>query len=162
MQTNQNVMKRYTVFNRYIRGSNQSPQACHALNNLWKNASLSEDNVAVDLFYEWANNHEVEIMLQGGDHEDLVGLYNSLSTIEGVLSASFNEEGLRNACTTVTFVANEAIVAGINYCRGNRLTPFNASLKLSNPNKPDWKFDRDLTLEEIEVIVDVAFLPLAS
>lgn len=167
MQTNHNSMKRYTIFNFYVRGSNQSPQAAHGLNNLWKKSLTHKDKVAVDLFYEWANNHEIEIMLQGGEDEDLENLYTALSGIEGVLSAKFNEVGLRNACTVVTFVASEAIVAGVNYVRGNRLNPYNVKENLSNSttgfweNNRDWPLTRPLTESEIEVVSMVAFLPMA-
>lgn len=160
-------MKRYTIFNFYVRGSNQSPQACHGLNNLWKKSLNHNDPEAVALFHDWANNHETEVMLQGRDDKELENLYDSLSNIKGVLSAKFNEAGLRDACTVVTFVASEAIVAGVNYVRGNRLTPYNVKEKFSTPpvefweNDINWPLKRGLTDSEIDVVAMVAFLPLA-
>lgn len=171
------MQKRYTIFNLYIRGGNQSPQACHALNNLWKNShNMSPE--ATELFNKWANESEVEIMLQGGYHADLEDLYGVLSNIKSVPSAKFNEsmEALNGACTVVTFVANEHIVAANNFIRQHRLTPANAVEKLRysgfvvKDNKKILGYqekDNDhlvidyLTEEEIFVASKIAFLSLA-
>lgn len=157
------MQRRYTIFNFYIRGGNQSPQACHALNNLWK-ARNSMSNDAVALFDKWANDSEIEIMLQGGYHNDLENLYVSLSTISGLPCAKFNEskEALNEACTVVTFVASERIVAANNYIRQNRLTPANAKGKLTVASLEDLGIEIALTEEEIFVVSKIAFLPLAS
>lgn len=85
-----NYSKRYTIFNLYICAGNQSPQACHALNNLWKSHS-SMSAQARSLFDNWTNHSEVEIMLQGGYHSDLESLYASLAEIQDIPSAKFNE-----------------------------------------------------------------------
>lgn len=115
-------MKRYNIINMYIRGSNVSPQVSHGLNNLWK----SKDSMtpkAKATFEDWAHNHEVEINLQGGSHADLEALYKSLKAIPDIPSAKFNEseDALSGACTIVTFVSNERIVAINNYIRTNRI-----------------------------------------
>lgn len=113
-------MKRYTIFNMYIRGSNQTPQALHALNNLWKklfNKSMKSE--AEKLFLDWANNSEIEIALQGGNHQELENLYQSLKNIPTIPCSKFNEseEALNGACTCVSFVANEATIESVNFIR---------------------------------------------
>lgn len=172
------MQKRYTIFNLYIRGANQSPQSCHALNNLWKKVHTMSSE-AIELFTKWANDSEVEIMLQGGYHADLEDLYAVLSNMPNVPSAKFNEsmEALNGACTVVTFVANEKIVAANNFIRQHRLTPANAIDKLKNTvfvisddkkvlvyqeKDNDYSIVDYLTEEEIFVASKIAFLPLAS
>lgn len=176
-------MKRYTIFNFYIRGGNQLPQGCHVLNNLWKQIDSCPDQVAVANFKDWAFNHETEVVLQGGDDEKLENLYTALSNIKGILSSKFNEPGIRNACAAVSFIATSRIVAGVNFARENRLNP--ATIKealeccvfhpsIQDPKKielidrhylpdSDYKQDKysELTSDEILVISNIAFLPLA-
>lgn len=153
--------KRYTIFNLYIRGSNQAPQACHALKNLFcKKDVMSQEAKAI--FNQWLND-EVEIMLQGGYHQDLENLYLELSKIKNVPSAKFNEsvEALNGACTVVTFIANENIVLANDFIRFNRLTPANAYNELVKAKKIGNASLVSLTEEEIFVASKVAFLPLA-
>lgn len=111
-------MKRYNIINMYIRGSNVSPQVSHGLNNLWK----SRDDMTRDakaLFDNWANHSQTEINLQGGSHADLEALYDALQKIPNIPSAKFNESqaALCGACTVVTFVNSERIVAINDYIR---------------------------------------------
>lgn len=161
-------MKRYTIFNLYIRGGNQSPQACHALNNLWKKNEHNEFSPeAKDLFFAWAFNSEVEIMLQGGYHIDLENLYSALSRITDIPSAKFNEsvEALNGACTVVTFVATERMVALNNYIRANKYTPANAIVKVTGVDVPFSDTTKGTfvpTADEIFVASKVSFLSLAS
>lgn len=115
-------MKRYNIINMYIRGSNVSPQVSHGLNNLWK----SRDDMTRDakaLFDNWANHSQTEINLQGGSHADMEALYDALQKIPNIPSAKFNEsqEALCGACTVVTFVNSERIVAINDYIRNNRI-----------------------------------------
>lgn len=157
--------KRYTIFNLYIRGGNQAPQAAHALNNLWKemiDVNVNQD--AKSLFLDWANNSEVEIMLQGGYHQALEDLYNNLKVVKGLPVAKFNEsvEALNGACTVVTFVATDRIVEINNYVRNNHLSPANVVEKLNNAAAIDFSFNSRPTFEEIQVVSKIAFLPLAS
>jgi len=135
-------MKRYNIINMYIQGSNVSPQVSHGLNNLWK----SLDQMSLDaksLFLHWAHSSEVEINLQGGSHKDLEALYASLKDIQDIPSAKFNEsqDALCGACTVVTFVASERIVAINNYIRYNRV------------KKKDFYKLRSLTFRELEIPV---------
>lgn len=158
--------RRYTIFNLYIRGSNQSPQATHALNNLYKNRDkglMSPE--AVDLFNHWANNCEVEIMLQGGYHKDLEKMYEALSRITALPCAKFNEsmEALNGACTVVTFVANDRIAAAGHYIRQNRIPPAKVNELLSvSMEDLGLEAGSNLTEDEVFVVSQVAFLPLAN
>lgn len=158
-----NYSKRYTIFNLYIRAGNQSPQACHALNNLWK-AHRSMSAEARSLFDNWAHHSEIEIMLQGGYHSDLEALYTSLAAIKDIPSAKFNESeaALNGACTVVTFVASDRIVAANNYIRQNRLNPANAEVNLKAATAQELGITSQLTEEEIYVASKVAFLSLAG
>lgn len=155
--------RRYTIFNLYIRGSNQSPQSCHALNNLWK-ARKSMNTKAKALFDDWAHNSEIEIMLQGGYQSELLKIYESLSQIKDIPSAKFHEskEALNEACTVVTFVASDRIVAANTYVRKNHLNPANVTEKLKEASPESLGIESPLTDDEILVVSIVAFLPLAN
>jgi len=156
--------KRYTIFNLYISGPGQSPQACHALNNLWKSMSEKKANpTAKELFFDWAYNSEVEIMLQGGYAAVLLKLYDALQKIPEIPSSKFHEseEALNGACTVVSFVASERIVKTGNFIRSNAWTPFNCAKNLAQANIEDMGIDSPLTESEIFVASTVAFLPLA-
>lgn len=154
--------KRYTIFNLYIRGSNQSPQACHALAQLFKNKDTMSAE-AQDIFNNWLSS-DIEIMLQGGYHKDLEDLYTSLSNIPSLPCAKFNEsmEALNGACTVVTFIANDNIVAANDYIRANRLTPYNAQTKLLEAQANREPSLVNLKYDEILVASKVAFLSLAN
>lgn len=154
--------KRYTIFNLYIRGSNQSPQACHALAQLFKNKSTMTEQ-AQSIFDSWLSS-EIEIMLQGGYHKDLEELYTSLSHIPSLPCAKFNEsmEALNGACTVVTFIANDNIVAANDFIRANRLNPYNAQEKLLEAKNNREPSLLNLTYDEIFVASKVAFLSLAN
>ena len=157
------MQRRYTIFNLYIRGSNQSPQASHALNNLWKSVSKMTEKARA-LFNQWAYESEIEIMLQGGYHDELEKLFTSLSQIKDLPCAKFNEskEALNEACTVVTFVASERIVAANNYVRKNRLNPANVVDTLKSASLNDIGVEYALTEDEIFVVSQVAFLALAN
>jgi hypothetical protein len=162
-------MKRYTIFSLYMQGSNQSPQACHGLNVLWRkfvNGEMSSQ--AAELFKQWTNV-EVEIMLQGGYHKDLEDLYVELSKIPAIPSAKFNEsiEANNGACSLVTFVADSRIVAINNHIRMNRLTPANAFDSIIGKEVVMIKEDGEKTSfipteSEVFVASKIAFLTLAK
>ncbi len=162
-------MKRYTIFSLYMQGSNQSPQACHGLNVLWRKLVNGEFSAqAAELFKQWTNV-EVEIMLQGGYHKDLEELYVELSKIPAIPSAKFNEsiEANNGACSLVTFVADSRIVAINNHIRSNRLTPANAydsiigkEVVMVDANGQKTSFIP--TESEVFVASKIAFLSLAK
>lgn len=158
--------RRYTIFNLYIRGSNQSPQATHALMELIKkrdNDAMTQE--AKDLLNHWANKSMVEIMLQGGYHADLEKMYEALSKIPSLPSAKFNEsvEALNGACTVVTFVANDRIAAAGHYIRQNRITPARVKdLLYVSMEDLGLEAGPNLTEDEVFVVSQVAFLPLSS
>jgi len=153
-------LKRYNIINLYIQGSNVSPQVSHGLNNLWKSRHSGGMTLkAQALFDKWAYDSEIEINLQGGYHTHLEELYENIKTLDDVPSAKFNEsqEALAGACTVVTFVANERIVALNNYIRFQRVPERNLSelkklsfheLKLSDD---DPMANANITDEEIFV-----------
>lgn len=158
--------RRYTIFNLYIRASNQSPQSCHALNNLWKARLTDMSPGAQSMFDEWANNSEIEIMLQGGYHNELEATYKALKNIPDLPCAKFNEsvEALNGACTVVTFVASPRIVGANKMVRENHWNPANVVENLSNASKEvqlKYGLDYPLTEDEIFVTSKIAFLPLA-
>lgn len=157
--------KRYTVMNKHIQGSNALPQSAHALNNLWKglyDGKFSEQ--AHVLFTDWAFNSQVEIYLRGGTSKSLEDLYSFLQKVPEIPSAKFNEseDDLNGACTAVTFVATDRVVAGGNYVRALRLNPYNIKFELSGKSIPsvDGEEHSPLTEEEIEIVSAIAFLGL--
>lgn len=146
-------MKRYNIVNLYIQGSNVSPQVSHGLNNLWKARHSGGMTLkAQALFDDWAHNSEVEINLQGGYHAHLEELYENLKALDDVPSAKFNEsqEALAGACTVVTFVANERIVALNNYIRFQRV-PERKFSELKNLSFSDLRLDSDDPLANAHV-----------
>lgn len=155
-------MKRYTIFNLYIRGSNQAPQACHGLAALVKNAPLMSKE-AKALLDSWLENSMIEVMLQGQMHDQMEELYAALAGIPELPVAKFNEskEALMGACTVVTFVANERIVGGINYARFNGLHHGNILKVLSSASLEQLCIDRPFSDNELKVIKTVFALPLA-
>lgn len=157
------MIRRYTIYNFYVRGSNQAPQACHALSNLYKSYSQMTE-VAKNLFDDWSFNHETEIMLQGGDNTYLEELYTKLQNIKDIPSAKFNEseKALKGVCTVVTFVANKKIAIANEYVRKNGLIQ---SQVVEDLKKIDFKslgLDESLTEEEIFVVSVIAFLSSAN
>jgi hypothetical protein len=155
--------KRYSIVNFYIRGSNVTPQVCHGLNRLWENKATMTPE-ANSLFSEWVNDSETEVILQGGRHKDLEELYLALSSITSIPSAKFNEgqDDLCGACTVVTFVASDRIVAGGEYLRSNRILPADAfdvlsSMSITLNGQP-------IMLNSFESFVasKIAFLPLVA
>lgn len=129
--------KRYSILNKYIRGSNIPPQVVHGLNNLWKD--VNKDLMTPEakaLFLDWAFNSEIEIHLQGGGHSELELLFNKIQSLKNIPVSKFNEaeEELNGSCTIVSFVASERIVAANNYIRFQRVPKkdvFNVLSKLS-------------------------------
>ncbi len=146
-------MKRYNIVNLYIQGSSVSPQVSHGLNNLWKARHSGGMTLkAQALFDDWAHNSEVEINLQGGYHDHLEELYENLKALDDVPSSKFNEsqEALAGACTVVTFVANERIVALNNYIRFQRV-PERKFSELKNLSFSDLRLDSDDPLANAHV-----------
>lgn len=158
--------KRYSIINFYVNGSSQIPQYGHGLNNLWKNFHLDLfSKEAKELFFDWAFNAETEVVLKGGDHESMEKLFEEISEIKSLPVAKFNEIGMRDTCSVVTFVADERIVSGVNFARNNRMTPYNVANELKDKlvdhiNSEEENFI--LTETEISVISRIAFLSLAN
>ena len=160
-----NMSRRYTIFNLYIRGSNQAPQACHALDALIElrdDGEMSQE--AKDLYLSWRKESKVEIMLQGGYHQALEDLYSALQGIPSLPSAKFNEsmEALNGACTVVTFVASDRIVKAAHFARNNRFTPANIVASLGSADVAEIGIESKLTDDELFVIQQITFLPLSA
>lgn len=160
-----NQMKRYTVVNSYIGGSNILPQTLHGINDLWLNYSTQMfSKEASENWIDWAKNGKTEVVLTGLDHAGLEKMYESFSKINDIPIVKFNEsmEAMNGCCTIVSFVVSERIVAGGFYARNARLTPYNVVEGLSGASIPhvDQSLpDFVLSDEEIEVISKIAFLP---
>lgn len=160
-----NQMKRYTVVNSYIGGSNILPQTLHGINDLWLNYSTQMfSKEASENWIDWAKNGKTEVVLTGLDHAGLEKMYESFSKINDIPIVKFNEsmEAMNGCCTIVSFVVSENIVSAGFYARNARLNPYNIAQELKNvliphcnTNLPDFV----LTEEEIEVVSQIAFLP---
>lgn len=155
--------KRYSIMNFYIRGSNVTPQVCHALNRLWSGRSKMTVE-AQALFAEWDETSETEVILQGGKHKELEDFYTALSAIKNVPSAKFNEgqDDLCGVCTVVTFIASERVVAAGEYLRANRASPATAADILSTALIVINEETFQLTDDEIFLACNTAFLPLVA
>lgn len=151
-------MKRYNIINLYIQGSNVSPQVSHGLNNLWKSRNDMTKEARL-LFDSWAHDSEVEINLQGGYHAHLEELYTNLKALKNIPSAKFNEspEALNGACTVVTFVANERIVALNNYIRFQRV-PEKRFHELKDLSYESLRLDADDVLANANVSDEEIFV----
>lgn len=160
------MLKRYSILNKHIQGSNAIPQTAHGLNNLWVKYSSGKmsDNAAA-LFKEWSESEhgQVEIVLRGGSHRSLTDLYDALVKVTNVPCSKFNEteDDLCGACTVVSFVATDRIVCAGNYVRANRLNPYNVEEWLKNAVINDSEGNEfKLTDDEIFIVSNIAFLGL--
>ena len=160
-----NQMKRYTVVNSYIGGSNILPQTLHGINDLWLNYSTQMfSKEASENWIDWAKNGKTEVVLTGLDHAGLEKMYESFSKINDIPIVKFNEsmEAMNGCCTIVSFVVSENIVSAGFYARNARLNPYNIAQELKNVLIPHCNTDLPdfvLTEEEIEVVSQIAFLP---
>lgn len=155
------IAKRYSIFNMYVGGSNILPQGFHGLNRLWSTKDFMTPE-SQQLFDHWAKESEVEVVLKGGDHDKLEALYLALSKIPEIPSAKFNEPGMNQCCTIVTFVATDKIVCAGFELRNKRILFDDAeSYLLKNAiSMPTGNIM--LTSEEIFVASNIAYLPLVS
>lgn len=154
------IPKRYTIFNKHIGGSNRLPQGFHGLNRLHSTKSKMSPE-AQALFDEWSKS-ETEVVLMGGNDEQLEALAAALANITELPSAKFNEADLRDSCTVVTFVATDRIVAGGNEVRGMNVKPYEVEdyLARNTVRMPDDRVQ--LTSDEIFVVANIAYLRLAD
>lgn len=165
-KSSKTTVRRYTLLNFYIRGSAQMPQAMHALsalNSKCLNGKMTEAEKA--LYMQWNGPDGVEVVLQGGEDGDMEDLFNALSKIEGLPCAKFNESqrALKGVCTALTFVANEKIATLNQYVRFNRKSPADLAAWLKTPIDDVCKeVGFDFSWEELFVVSEIAFLPLAS
>lgn len=154
------IPKRYTIFNKHIGGSNRLPQGFHGLNRLWstKDSMSPEAQLLLD---EWRKS-ETEVVLMGGNDEQLEALAAALANITELPSAKFNEADLRDSCTVVTFVATDRIVSGGNEVRGMNIKPYEVEehLTKNTVRMPEGRVQ--LTPDEIFVVANIAYLRLAD
>jgi len=155
------IAKRYSIFNMYVGGSNILPQGFHGLNSLWSNKD-SMTPKAQKLFEHWAKESEVEVVLKGGDHDKLEALYRALSKIPEIPSAKFNEPGMNECCTIVTFVASDKIVSAGLELRNKHILPHEAESYLLASAIIMPTGNMMLTADEIFVASYIAYLPLVS
>lgn len=161
----QNLMKRYTVINSYIGGSNILPQTLHGINDLWLNYTTNKfSKEASKNWIDWANHGKTEVVLTGLDHAGLEKMYECFSKFNDIPIVKFNEsmEAMNGCCTIVSFVVSENIVSAGFYARNARLNPYNIAQELKNVLIPHCNTDLPdfvLTEEEIEVVSQIAFLP---
>lgn len=154
--------KRYTIFNKHVGGRNRMPQGFHALNRLWATKEKMSGLAQMRLT-QWANESEVEVVLEGGTDPELEALFIALSNIKEIPAAKFNEPDMRDSCMVVTFVATDRIVAGGQELRGRRVPPYEAVayLKANTVGMPD-DTRIQLTDDEIVVVQNIAYLRLAD
>lgn len=155
------IAKRYSIFNMYVGGSNILPQGFHGLNSLWSNKD-SMTPEAQKLFEHWAKESEVEVVLKGGDHDKLEALYRALSKIPEIPSAKFNEPGMNECCTIVTFVATDKIVSAGFELRNKRILFDDAESYLLKNAIAMPTGNVMLTPDEIFLAANIAYLPLVS
>lgn len=154
------IPKRYTIFNKHIGGSNRLPQGFHGLNRLHSTKTKMSPE-AQALFVEWEKS-ETEVVLMGGNDEQLEALAAALANITELPSAKFNEADLRDSCTVVTFVATDRIVAGGNELRGMNVKPYEAEDFLAKNTVRMQEGRVQLTPDEIFVVANIAYLRLAD
>lgn len=159
--------KRYTLLNSHIGGGSLFSQSSHVLSNLWKQmykGSMSAE--AVKNMEKWAFESEIEVFLVGGKHRDLENMYEMLQKIPEIPSTKFNEsiEDLNGACTSVSFVASDRIVAINDYIRFNMLTPANAFNEMMKKTAVEIGLTDNAPLREEEVFVasKIAFMPMVK
>lgn len=115
--------KRYTLINNHIGRGSLLSQSNHALNELWRNfyeKKFTEEGNK--LMLNWLEN-PIEVVVEGGVHKQLEEFYKELQDFQGLAIGKFNEsmDDLQGACTAVTFIATDRIVAMNNYLRFNNI-----------------------------------------
>lgn len=163
------LAKRYSIMNFYVKGSSVTPQTNHGISSLVKrhlSGNMSQEASA--LFTHWLFESETEVLLEGSsdlDHAGLETFYLWLQDIPSIPSAKFNEVGLNNTCTVVTFVASDRIVAINNYIRRNRINVFEAGFESNIPFARLLMEDEtalDFSSSEIAVAAKISCLKLLS
>lgn len=148
-------VKRYTLINMHIGRGSMVSQANHALNELWKNFHTQKftDKGNV-LMNDWLEE-PIEVILNGGRHIDLEIFFDEVKKIKDIPCAKFNEsmEDLMGACTAVTMIASDRIVAMNNYARFNSFTYANAFEKLKALSAEELKFNDNTPPSESEAFV---------
>lgn len=155
-------VKRYTLINKHIGRGSLFSQSNHALNELWK--KFHEKNFTEGgnkLMNKWLEE-PIEVVLDGGRHIDLENFFTEVQKIKDIPAAKFNEsmDDLMGACTSLTIVASERVVAMNNFARFNAFTYADAFEKLKALSAEQLGFADGVPPSESEAFVawKLAFL----
>lgn len=155
-------IKRYTLINKHIGRGSLFSQSNHALNELWLKFHKKEFSAGgIQLMEKWLEE-PIEVVLDGGRHIDLENFFSEVQKIQDIPAAKFNEsmEDLMGACTSLTLVASERVVAMNNFARFNSFTYANAFEKLKALSAEELGFTDGIPPTESEAFVawKLAFL----
>ena len=110
------MMRRY-FFNvqPYVLGIQTGIQAGHAAEETWANAverylasESEQDRDRLEHLLKFAREHKTWVILNGGDHNALVDLYEFFCHIDNPYEfAKFHEPGLNNALTSISILLPE-------------------------------------------------------
>jgi hypothetical protein len=134
--------------NQYLSGAHIGIQTAHIVANLFVDYRGDGD------LFEWANEHQTIICLNGGDHENLNKIHEELIETDFVCSI-FSEPGLNGSFTAVGVIVSEKVY---ELAAQMRAFPTQRILNESNewiryetkPGEGFWKYsDDDLKLISI-------------
>lgn len=101
-------MRAYFFVNRYLSSIQQGIQSLHCTHELfvkYNHPVLSKSNEK-NMLFEWAENDQTVIILNGGTNEDLITINNLIVNLP-VPNANFHEPALGNILTCVGCIVPE-------------------------------------------------------
>lgn len=121
-------MRAYFFTNRYVSGIHTGIQSGHALDQMWSKyveeflsdqlsgqEPLYQHRSQLDLLREFSRNHKTFVILDGGDHHDLLKLRDLLDRPDNPYPwGEFQEPGLNHCLTSVVVVIPEALYKSVD------------------------------------------------
>lgn len=98
-------MRAYFFTNMYLSSIQNGIQTAHCLSNLFLIYTHLQNKKTEQLF-QWAENYQTIIVLNGGDSDNLIDINNVIATLD-LPFANFYEGGLGNTLTTIGVIVPE-------------------------------------------------------
>lgn len=142
-------MRLYSICNMYLSSIQNGIQTQHSTVRLFRKYQLQNNVKMLSEIYDWSDNHETTIVLNGGmtEHMDALIL---LIEASGLPWAPFYEPGIGNAMTSISVVIPEKLYClKDSYFEGYIMTEHMLHVL-------------DLTREEYDMMYALKKLPLAK
>lgn len=107
-------MRGYFLCNYYLSSIQQGIQAAHCVADMFVRYSEFQGRQETEMLYTWARDHKTMVLLNGGNHDNLISNYHTISrlcTSLGYPFAAFDEDevSLNNATTCVGLIVEPHI-----------------------------------------------------